>query len=230
MYVVEPATGSDQIYSNEIAVRGGDNDSAERLLLSVQALSENPQLIGDPGERLEYKIQQFNDCTVPDCDVVADAWRVLDQNSRWANIEYSFNQLGSTDEWFKFAVFDLERGERIRASDLYTQPEKVAALADDIYVKQIDQFLAGAEPDDEQEEMEYELYAEHLEERDKFLTDDLNNMELVVRGDSLIAIRFHYNGMAGQYRAYFPKGEIELPVSELGALLRADTLKQLQIN
>lgn len=218
-------------YFSEIKITPTNNI----LLKNIQSLSENKNINSiNPKERLQEKIELSNLCkkvSIPDCNYTPEGYKILTNNKDILNIEYGYNMFSNPDEYFKYAVFNLENGRRIAYEQMFNNAKTILKMFDDKYVSGIKNYVADLNQDDEEEFHEYGLYKEHLEIRIPFKLEDLNNFEIVYDSTQTKAteLKFHYNGQGGVYRRLFPPDYIAFNIEELKPLLTEYFKKQLGI-
>ncbi len=219
------------MYFNEIVVTSENNN----LLKNIQSLSENKSLNSiKPEERIRKKIELYNFCkeaNLSDCNYTPESYKVLSKTYNILNIEYAYNAYSNPDEYFKYATFNLITGERITYNKIFKNPPKILNDYNSKYTSEIKSYLKKLNTNDEEELDEYNLYKEHLETRNSFKLEDLNNLEIIydpIKG-KVTQLKFHYNGQGGYYRQYLQKGFIDFNIEELRPYLTDEFKKQLEI-
>nr|WP_320117742.1 hypothetical protein [uncultured Marinifilum sp.] len=216
-------------YFSEIKV----NPINKSLLKNIQNLSENKSLNSiRPEERLQEKMELCNLCqeaNISDCNYTPEGYKILTQKNSILNIEYGYNMFSNPDEYFKYAVFNLENGERITYKQMFNNAEAILKMYNDKYVSEIQDYLTELNKDDEEEFGEYDRYKSHLETRTPFQLEDLNNFEIVYDSTEtkVKQLKFHYNGQGGVYRRFFPPGFEEFSIEELKPHLKEDFKKRI---
>ena len=201
------------------------------LLKNIQNLSENKILNSiDPKERLRKKIELSNLCHEGSLSFekyTPEEYKILTNKNSILNVEYGYNMFSNPDEYFKYAVFNLENGERITYQKMFNNAETILKMYNDKYVSEIQDYLTELNKDDELDE--YDRYKSHLETRTPFQLEDLNNFEIVYDSTKTKAkqLKFHYNGQGGVYRRFFPPGFEEFSIEELKPHLKEDLKKRI---
>lgn len=228
------------IWFNELKVISNNEGLKKKITFEIQNLSENEYLETNvPKERLEQKMLLYKECkaTFSHCRYTPEGYTILSNDEGILNIKYSYNQLSSYDDYYKYACFNLKSGERITAENMFNNPNQLLDIYNNIYIEGYENYLRNYNPkiadvhdssDYEHYQNEYELFKEHVENRTPFKIEDLNNLELIY-GDlgKITHIRFHYNGQGRPYRIYFPPSYEEFTIEVLKPHLTKGFKKQL---
>lgn len=212
---------------NELSARSG-KDALNRDLNSVfQSLSENKLLVAiEPQERVQRKTELLQQCfrSMENCNYVPEGY-AISIHRNFLSIKYQYNAFSSYDEYYKYAVVDLSAAERLTWSGIFIAPEDILERYNSKYVKENEDYLNRFDPGelDEDQEWEFEVIRDHLDNRLPFKLDSLNNLELIFdETETLNAIRFHYNGSGGPYKSVLSEGYIAFDISEIEHLLTQD--------
>lgn len=218
----------------EIKVISSNKKVAEKLIIELHKISMNDSLTSHlPEDRIAQKKVFYRECIdVNDsyrCKYIPESYKVILNTTIFLSIEYKYNGFYNPDEYFKYAVFNLENGERITYKQMFNNAEAILKMYNDKYVSEIQDYLTELNKDDEEELDEYDRYKSHLETRTPFQLEDLNNFEIVYDSTKAKQLKFHYNGQGGVYRRFFPLGFEGFSIEELKPHLKEDFKKQLGI-
>lgn len=210
---------------NELSAKSKDNDLNLKLNAAFQSLSENNNVLNtNPKERLKKKIELFTLCkeSLDNCSYTPEGYTII-QNEKFLNIKYQYNQFSSYDTYYKYALVNLTDGTRLIYSDIFSKPETVLKLYNQKYIETYTSYLSKYDlnTDDEEELNEYEIIKNHLDNRDFFKLEDLNNLELIYESsiNKFTEIRFHYNGSGGVYRSVLSNDFISFKLEDLNELI-----------
>lgn len=220
------AFNNSYVYLNEVALKNSDYRN-NTILDNIQELSENKWIQPKrPEERLIEKIKKLKECLHEknqDCEYVPEGYEIKSMSNGLVNLAYSYNQLGSYDNYFKYGCYDTQTAKRIVYTDIFKNPTNYLDTLNSKYVSEL--FM---EPGDyAEEDQEYDIISHHLETREPFQLEHLNNFELVLEGGSFTAIRFHYNGLGGNYKSFVPNGYVEYAVKEIKSQLKQSFLRRI---
>ena len=215
--IIEDSISKPYIYLNELSVIPDTHYIAKKLISEVQSLSVNSLSSYNSQERIEEKKlllleclrTKFNSCEKS----IPEAYKILLNKNQVLCLEYSYSNLGSKEEWFKYGCFDLKDGKRITYDKIFIHTEDLLNKLNNQYILNLKTELEEYEEDD----LEYEIIEDYLSDRTMFSTNDLNNFEIIYSKDSdkLEYIRFYYNGMGGIYSTVISDGYIEYSISEI---------------
>jgi len=222
-------------YSYFSEVKLNSKANTQKLLKNIQLLSENYKITtSNPENRLREKMQAFRDCTISNtpenCNYTPESYKILSNNYNYLVLQYSYNAYGSTDEYYKYACFNLVNQERITNKSIFTDGISVLNMYNKKYRASLKNYMNDLDTSDEDEQDEYTIIKDHLESGKPFTLGDLDNFELIYENNSLTHIRFHYNGQGGLYKQTFPAGYQEFTVQELKPYTSESFLKELVLN
>lgn len=208
-----------------MSAKSKDNDLNIRLNAVFQSLSENNNVLTTiPKERLNKKIELFIHCKelLDNCCYTPEGYTII-QNKKFLNIKYQYNQFSSYDTYYKYALVNLTDGTRLTYSDIFSKPETVLKQYNKKYIETYMLYLSKYDlsTDDEEELNEYEIIKNHLDNRDSFKLEDLNNLELIYETsvNKFTEIRFHYNGSGGVYRSVLSNDFISFKLDDINELI-----------
>ncbi len=210
---------------NELSATTNDEKLNLRLNSVFQALSENKELSSDkPKERVKEKTQLLEQCSesIDNCKYTPEGYSI-ETARNFLNITYQCNQYSSYDTYYKYAVVDLVSAKRLVYSDMFTSPELILKKYNAKYIKKKEDYLLDIDPTDltEDQQEEYEIIRNHIDTRDQFKQEDLNNLELIFDSNlnRFTEIRFHYNGSGGNDKMVLTRGYVSFELGELENLL-----------
>lgn len=216
----------------EIKVISSNKKVAEKLITELHEISMNDSITSHlPETRIAQKKVFYRECINDNdsyyCKYIPESYTVILKTTNVLSIEYKYNAFYNPDEYFKYAVFNLENGERITYQKMFNNAETILKMYNDKYVSEIQDYLTELNKDDELDE--YDRYKSHLETRTPFQLEDLNNFEIVYDSTKTKAkqLKFHYNGQGGVYRRFFPPGFEEFSIEELKPHLKEDLKKRI---
>ena len=205
------------------------------LLRNIQDLSNNKNLNTEkPVERLSKKKELYKLCSegsIPMEQFTPESYKILSYKNNLLNIEYGYNGFSSSDEYYKYAVFNVNNGERIGYEAMFNNPQKILKLYNKIYASEIKRYLKSLDKNDEDEQETYMLYKEHLESKAAFTLEDLNNLEIIydASNEKATQLKFHYNGIGGVYRQYFPADFVDFSIEKVKPKLTEAFKKHLGV-
>lgn len=211
------------VYLNEIKI---NSKNSANILKKIQKLSENNMIkISNPEKRLAFKKKILKKCYnsshIKECEYVPEKYKILSKKNEILCIEYSYNSIGSYDEWYKYACFNLNLREHLTYNKIFSNPNEVLKKYNKRYVQRINKYIKNNKQLTEEDKEEYEIYKSHLNLRTPFKLIDLNNIELIYNNQNKLEfIRFHYNGQGGVYRQLFPNDYIDFSINELKPFLK----------
>lgn len=205
------------------------------LLKNIQNISENKNINSiNPEERLKKKIALYKLCrkgSISFEKYTPEGYKIITNKNNILTIEYSYNEFSNPDEYFKYAAFDLINGERITYNEMFKSPSNILNDYNNRYTSEIKSYLKKLDRNDAEELEEYNIFKVHLETRNTFLLEDLNNLEIVYDAvkEKVTQLKFHYNGHGGVYKQYFQQGSIDFNIEKLKPYLTEAFKKQLGI-
>lgn len=187
----------EKFFIEDLMLHSKNNKVVDMFNSEMLGFLVNSSNIKNPRERLEHKKNVLQNCINTNnywCeDAVMEQFKILYKTKKYISIEYKYNALRFSNEYYKYATFDLQTGKKILGKQILKNPNE-------ILVKANNRVILTLTPTKDTSEEDAITMKELLASFEKYALQDLDNFYFDYDEKGKIKICFYFQGFDKPYQ------------------------------